>query len=98
MKYFEKFAVQFVLEQEEVPSKLVEKELKKSSLGPVAGSAAIGAIAAPIFVSRKGIAKNIRNILIGAGIGTGIGATSELVKKHELQKELERRKNNPGYR
>jgi hypothetical protein len=98
MKYFEKTAVKFVLEQEEVSSKLIDKELKKSPAGAVVGSAALGGLATPMFFPRKGIAKNIKNILIGAGIGAGLGSAAELMKKHELQKELERRKSNPGYR
>ena len=98
MKYFEKTAVKFVLDQGEVSSKLVEKELKKSPAAPVLGAAAIGAIGTPILLPRKGFAKNIKNILIGAGIGAGAGSISELAKRHELQKELERRKSNPGYR
>jgi len=98
MKYFEKKAVRFTLEQEEVPKKLIEKELNKSSVVPVAGSAVMGSLVASVFKPQKGIAKNVKNILLGGAFGAGLGSAAELIKKQELQKELIRRKNNPGYR
>jgi uncharacterized membrane protein YebE (DUF533 family) len=98
MKYFEKIAVQFVLDEKQVSSERLRKELDRNTAWPVAGAGALGALAGSILLPKKGVAANLKNIAVWGGLGTGAGALSELSKTKQIQKELQRRKDNPGYR
>ncbi len=98
MKYFEKLAVKFVMDEKEVPSAILKKEMERNTTWPIVGAGALGAAAGSIVFPKKGIVQNLKNIAIWGGLGAGGGALSELSKTKQLQKELKRRKDNPGYR
>jgi phage tail tape-measure protein len=98
MKYFEKNATNFVLTEKEVPSAYLKKELDKGYIAPVAGSAGLGAVLGALVTTKKGIPAYLKNMAIGAGAGGGAASLGTLAKNKNIQDELKRRKENPGYR